>query len=143
MKRLSVLAAGLAAAIVLTGAAALSGTGAMTNMPAASVANVTLTAEHGSGQHGTATLVQRGDSVVVTLIMSGIPVGVAEPAHIHPGTCAKLNPVPRYPLTNATNGATTTTIKNVKLASLLGGKYAINVHNAADLRIYVACGPIK
>lgn len=119
------------------------GANAMTNMHSVSVAKVTLAAEHGSGQHGTATLTQKGSDVVVALTMTGVPNGVAEPAHIHPGTCANLNPVPKYPLTNATNGTTTTTLKNVQLASLLGGKYAINVHNADNLKIYVACGPIK
>jgi Cu/Zn superoxide dismutase len=134
MKQLSLLL--LIVAMALTPSA-------MTNMHAATVAKVAVAAEHGSGQHGTAMLVQKGDNVVVTLTMSGIPAGVAEPAHIHPGTCTNLNPVPKYPLTNATNGTTTTTIKGVKLGSLLGGKYAINVHNADNLKIYVACGPIK
>lgn len=134
MKQLSLLLLIVAMALTPT---------AMTNMHAATVAKVSVAAEHGSGQHGTAMLVQKGDNVVVTLTMSGIPAGVAEPAHIHPGTCTNLNPVPKYPLTNATNGTTTTTIKGVKLGSLLGGKYAINVHNADNLKIYVACGPIK
>jgi hypothetical protein len=119
------------------------GPSAMTNMHAATISKVTIAAEHGSGQHGTATLMQKGDNVVVTVTMTGIPAGVAEPTHIHPGTCTNLNPVPKYPLTNATDGTTTTTLKNVQLASLLGGKYAINVHNADNLKIYVACGPIK
>ncbi len=122
-------------------AAVAAGTPAtMTNMH--TTATVTLSPQNNSGQSGTAMLQQTGSDVVVTLRMTGIPAGVAEPAHIHPGTCAKLNPAPKYPLTNATNGTTTTTIHNVQLASLLGGMYAINVHNARNLAIYVACGNI-
>ncbi len=123
-------------ALILCGAVALVGA-------AASPVTVHLMAQNGSGQSGTATLTQNGSDVVVSVTMSGVPSGVAEPAHIHPGTCAKLNPSPKYPLTNATLGTTTTTIHNVQLSSLLGGNYAINVHNAKNLSIYVACGDIK
>ncbi|HUY40969.1 MAG TPA: CHRD domain-containing protein [Candidatus Dormibacteraeota bacterium] len=137
----SATATAAAATIALYGIAGATST--MGTMHAASAATVHLTAQHHSGQAGTAVLTQKGSNVVVRLTMSGLPAGVAEPAHIHPGTCAKLNPAPRYPLTNATNGTTTTTIHNVRLASLLGGKYAINVHNAHTLSIYVACGDIK
>ncbi len=124
------------AGFILCGAIALLGA-------APSTVTVHLTAQNNSGQSGTATLTQKGSDVVVNLTMNGIPSGVAEPAHIHPGTCAKLNPAPKYPLTNATDGTTTTTIHNVMLSSLLGGNYAINVHNAKNLSIYVACGDIK
>ncbi len=130
MKRLALGALALCGALALLGVAP-------------STVTVHLTAQNNSGQSGTATLTQQGSDVVVSLTMMGIPGGVAEPAHIHPGTCAKLNPAPKYPLTNATNGTTTTTIHNVMLSSLLGGNYAINVHNAKNLSIYVACGDIK
>lgn len=133
----------LAAAFSLAAGVAAAAPAAMMNLHAATTASVTLSAQNHSGQSGTATLRQNGHNVVVTLHMSGLPTGVAEPAHIHPGTCAKLNPAPKYPLTNATNGTTTTTIRNVQLASLLGGHYAINVHNATNLKIYVSCGNIK
>lgn len=87
-------------------------------------------------------LVQKGNDVLVSVTMSGLPAGVSEPTHIHAGTCGNLNPAPKYPLTNSKNGTTTTTLSNVKLSSLLGGKYAINVHNSTNLKIYVACGNI-
>lgn len=107
-----------------------------------STVTVHLTAQNGSGQSGTATLVQKGTGIVVTLMMAGIAHGVAEPAHIHAGTCANLNPAPKYPLTNATQGTTTTTIPNVQLSSVTGGHYAINVHDPKNLARYVACGNI-
>jgi hypothetical protein len=114
----------------------------MMNTHTATTATVRLSPQNHSGQSGTALLQQRGHDIVVTLRMSGLPGAVAEPAHIHVGTCARLNPAPKYPLTNARNGTTMTTIRNVQLASLLGGRYAINVHNARHLSIYVACGGI-
>ncbi len=142
MGRLSGNAA-IAAAFTIALCGIASATATMGTTHAASAATVHVTAQNHSGQSGTATLVQKGSDVVVTLTMSGIPAGVAEPAHIHPGTCAKLNPSPKYPLTNATKGTTTTTIHNVRLASLLSGHYAINVHNAHNPSIYAACGDIK
>jgi Cu/Zn superoxide dismutase len=140
--RFSPLVAG-ATAFALTAAIALAQSSPMMDAHSATMTKVTLSPQNNSGQHGTATLVQKGSDVVVTVSMTGIPAGVAEPTHIHPGTCAKLNPAPKYPLTNSKNGTTTTTVKNVKLSSLMGGNYAINVHNAKNLSIYVACGDIK
>ena len=145
MKQLAIVLSSFAGALALV-SVALAGSSSgsmMSNMHAANMVSVTLSPQNNSGQSGTAVLAQQGANVVVTLKMTGIPAGVAEPAHIHPGTCAKLNPVPKYPLTNATNGTTTTTISNVQLSSLTGGKFAINVHNAKTLSIYVACGNIQ
>lgn len=114
----------------------------MSTMHSAASARVTISAVHNSGQSGSAMLVQKGNDVLVSVTMSGLPAGVSEPTHIHAGTCGNLNPAPKYPLTNSKNGTTTTTLSNVKLSSLLGGKYAINVHNSTNLKIYVACGNI-
>lgn len=126
---------------LLLGAYVLAAT-AMGAMHDSSVATVHLSALNGSGQTGTATLVQKGHDVLVTLTMAGIATGVAEPSHIHPGTCTNLTPAPKYVLTNATDGSTTTTLANVQLSSLVGGHYAINVHDPNHLARYVACGNI-
>ncbi|MBV8117249.1 MAG: hypothetical protein JOZ01_04685, partial [Candidatus Eremiobacteraeota bacterium] len=62
----------------------------------------------------------------------------------HEGTCAKLNPAPKYSLTSLASGASTTVVKDVTLDQLLAGTYAINVHKStSDLGTYVACGDIK
>lgn len=143
MKHRLLAAPALVAVFGLAAAVAASAPSTMMNTHTATTATVNLTAQNKSGQSGTAMLSQEGANVVVTLTMAGIARGVAEPAHIHPGSCAKLNVSPKYPLTNATEGSTTTTLKNVQLASLMGGKYAINVHNPKHLSIYVACGNIK
>jgi Cu/Zn superoxide dismutase len=100
-----------------------------------------MNAENGSGEDGMATLTQQGDDVVVTLDLKN-GTTTPEPAHIHTGTCAKLGGV-HDPLTDVVSGKSTTTVKNVKLADLETGAYAINVHKSADdTGTYVSCGDI-
>lgn len=104
---------------------------------------VTMNAQNGSKESGTATLQQKGKNVVVMLDLNNAPKN-AQPAHIHMGTCSKLNPAPKYPLSNVQNGKSTTTIKNLDLDELIEGKFAINVHKSTnDLKTYVSCGDIK
>lgn len=122
---------------------------------ATSTLTVAITAQNGSGQTGTATLTQDGSDVNVVIALEG-PVAPAssgtgtspasantpEPAHIHDGTCADLKGVV-YPLTNLVGGSSTTVVKGVTIDKLLGGTYAINVHESAEnLGKYVACGNI-
>lgn len=108
---------------------------------ATSTLKVALTQENGSGESGTATLTQQGGNVQVVIALKGAPA-TAQPAHIHDGTCAKLGGV-AYPLTSVVNGSSTTVVKGVTIDKLLGGTYAINVHeSAANLGKYVACGNV-
>ncbi len=103
---------------------------------------VKMLAQNGSGETGTATLTQVTGGVQVVVNLTGAPSG-AQPTHIHPGTCDKLDPAPKYPLSNTVNGTGTSTVKDVTLADLLKGTYAINVHKSTtDLATYVACGNI-
>src|SRR5438046_8813539 len=101
-----------------------------------------LNEQNGAGESGTATLTDMGNGqthVVVTL--SNAPA-VTQPAHIHKGTCANLDPTPTYPLTSVTNGQSDTMVP-VSLMTLTSGTFAINVHkSAAEANIYVACGDI-
>lgn len=109
---------------------------------ATSTLTVALHAQNGSGESGTATLTQAGADVKVVISLKGAPATTPQPAHIHDGTCADLKGV-AYPLTNVVGGASTTTVKGVTIDKLLGGTYAINVHeSAANLGKYVACGNI-
>jgi hypothetical protein len=106
-----------------------------------STLTVTLSAQNGSGETGKATLTQEtaGVSVVIALTPAADP----QPAHIHTGTCSKLNPAPQYPLANVVGGSSTTLVKGVTIAALLKTPFAINVHKSAnDLGTYVACGNI-
>jgi Cu/Zn superoxide dismutase len=104
---------------------------------------VKMTAQNGSGESGTAVLTQTADGVKVVITLTGAPKDTPQPTHIHPGTCAKLNPAPKYPLTNTVNGSSTTTVKGVKLSDLLAGTFAINVHKSStEIATYVSCGDI-
>jgi CHRD domain len=112
------------------------------SMMSAKPVTVTMNAQNGSGETGTATLTQSGADIVVKIdIKNG--TSAAQPAHIHEGTCAKLNPAPKYPLTNVVDGKSTSTLKDMKLSSLETGGFAINVHKStSDLGTYVSCGDI-
>jgi CHRD domain-containing protein len=104
-------------------------------------ASVTMKAQNGSGEDGTATLTQTGADLTVTISIPSGPT-TPQPAHIHMGSCATLGGV-KYPLTNVVSGKSTTTLKDVSLASVETGGFAINVHkSASDLGTYVSCGDI-
>jgi hypothetical protein len=101
--------------------------------------SVAMKALSGSGQSGTATISSpSGGHQTVTIDLSGEPKGASEPAHIHPGSCAKLNPVPKVALKPIVDGRSVTTIP--ALGS--GGTWAIAVHKgmAGAMNTYVSCG---
>ena len=124
------------ASSILFGIAAFAPSGAAT-----STLKVALTQQSGSGESGTATLTQQGTNVQVVIALKGAPA-TAQPAHIHDGTCAKLGGI-AYSLTSVVNGSSTTVVKGVTIDKLLGGTYAINVHeSASNLGKYVACGNV-
>src|SRR5574340_807955 len=104
---------------------------------------VKLNALNNSGQTGTAILSPEGSNKTKVVIeLSGIPAGVVEPAHIHMGTCDKLNPAPKWPLQSIKDGRSTTVVP-VSLDSILKDKTAINVHKSpTDIMTYVSCGNI-
>ncbi|MEA2664685.1 MAG: hypothetical protein QOI11_1629 [Candidatus Eremiobacteraeota bacterium] len=103
---------------------------------------IPLRAQNGSGENGTATLRQSGPNVVVVVHLRGAP-GTPQPAHVHAGTCAHLDPKPKYALASVVGGSSTTTVKGVTLAELASTPNAINVHrSAAQLTKYVACANI-
>ena len=80
-------------------------------------------------------------SLHVSIQLSG---GSAEPqpAHIHEGSCADLNPQPAFPLTNVVDGSSETDVQ-LSLDELALESYAINVHKSeAEADTYVACGDI-
>ena len=102
---------------------------------------VQLQEQNFSGESGNVTLTATGSKTKVDIEMASYAAN-AQPAHIHKGTCAKLDPTPAYPLQNVVNGKSVTTV-DVPLTKLLSGKYAINMHRSAkQLKVYVACGDI-
>jgi hypothetical protein len=104
---------------------------------------INLGAQNNSKQDGQAFLNDTPDGLKVKVQVKNEPAGASEPAHIHQGTCAKLNPAPWKPLSNVVGGVSVTTIKGLTLAQLKKGTYAINVHeSAANLAHYVSCGDL-
>lgn len=104
---------------------------------------VSLAAQNNSGESGTAQLTDMGGGKTrVVLALTGAPDGVAQPVHIHEGTCTTLNATPKYPLTNLANGKSETVV-DVSMSELLSKPYAINAHKSAqEVSVYVTCGNI-
>jgi hypothetical protein len=105
---------------------------------------VTLAAQSNSGQTGTATLTAVGNQTQVVLNLSPGPAGagVAQPAHVHEGTCANVGAV-EYTLSNVVDGRSTTMV-NALISDVATGTHVINVHrSAAEASVYTACGNIQ
>ena len=102
-----------------------------------------LAALNASGELGTVTLTDVGGGKTrVEVALAGAPTDVPQPAHIHEGTCAKLDPKPKYPLTTVVDGTSTTTV-DVPLSQLVAGGLAVNVHKSTkDIPTYVSCGEL-
>jgi hypothetical protein len=128
------------AAIVLGLAACGGGDG--DNAAGGNEVTVDLAAQNNSGQSGTATLTAEGETTHVVVDVSDA-VSDSEPAHIHRGTCADLDPAPAFGLPNVEDGRSEATV-DVTLDELESGDYAINVHKSNDeADVYVSCGDIE
>ncbi|MBV9438813.1 MAG: hypothetical protein JOZ24_02355 [Candidatus Eremiobacteraeota bacterium] len=104
---------------------------------------IKMVAENNSSENGTATLLDGAKGLIVKVRLSNAPENVIQPAHIHKGTCDKLDPKPTYPLTSVNNGQSQTTVPDVTLGQLEKGQYAINVHKStSEAGTYVSCGNI-
>jgi hypothetical protein len=104
---------------------------------------VKLDAQNGSGESGTAMITPQGNKTEVVVKLTGGPKGTAQPAHIHAGSCDKLDPQPKIPLQNVMDG-TSTTMLDMPLKRVMSGGAAINVlKSTEDLKTYVACGDLK
>ncbi|HYO49536.1 MAG TPA: hypothetical protein VEW94_06760 [Chloroflexia bacterium] len=105
--------------------------------------DVTLSAQNDSNQTGSATLTKKGDNAVMVSINLSNGTSEPQPAHIHKGTCANLDPNPAYPLSSGVNGNSETEVA-VSMDELSKGEYAINIHKSAtEASVYVACGDLK
>src|SRR5918911_1523772 len=106
--------------------------------------NVRMHAQNKSGESGSARLTPEGpDKTRVEIMLKGGPKGTPQPAHIHEGTCAKLDPKPKQGLENVVDGKSSTVVP-VGIDSLTSGKMAINVHKSKEeINTYVSCGDIS
>src|SRR5215218_2696529 len=74
---------------------------------------IPLEEENGSGESGTATLTAVGDQTRIVLEVqsrSATPVAPRQPAHVHKGSCAELDPTPAYALNDVKGGKSTSTV---------------------------------
>jgi hypothetical protein len=117
---------------------------AKSKMAKAESTTVKMGAQNKSGESGTAKLTAEGsDKTRVEISLKGAPKGTEQPAHIHEGSCAKLDPKPKHGLENVVDGKSSTVVP-VSLAELRKGSLAINVHKSKeDIKTYVSCGDIK
>ena len=98
-----------------------------------------LSEQNDSNIDGTATLTAVGQQTRVVVDVDDAGAG-PQPAHIHNGTCATLDPRPAYPLTAVANGKSETMV-NASLSEILSKPMAINLHKSPqEASIYVACG---
>ncbi len=101
-----------------------------------------IAAQNASGELGTVTLTPLGAKTRVVVALAGAPDDMPQPAHIHEGSCAKLNPKPKYPLVTVVDGLSTSVV-DVPMATLVAGGFAVNVHKStSDIPTYVACGDL-
>jgi hypothetical protein len=109
----------------------------------AKTVNVKMAAQNKSKETGSAKLTAIDENKTrVEISLKGAPQGTPQPAHIHEGTCSKLDPKPKWGLENVVDGKSTTEVP-VGLAEIQKGTYAVNVHKSGeDLKTYVSCGNI-
>jgi hypothetical protein len=123
--------------------AALSLLTATARAQAPTTLTVPMHALNGSNENGEAFLVQGDDGVHIRIELQN-GTDIAQPTHIHIGTCGAINKAPEYGLSDTVDGKGESVVRGVKLSDLLAGHYAINVHKSGyDLATYSSCGDIK
>jgi hypothetical protein len=96
-----------------------------------------------SGEFGTVTLTPIvGSRTEVDVALVGASDEELQPVNIYAGSCAKLDPHPKYALNYAVSGVSQTLL-HVQATALTAGGLAINVHKStSDVEMYTACGDI-
>jgi hypothetical protein len=129
-------------ALILAALAFLTGCGSGDGESGSGEVIIDLKEQNGSGESGTATLTTDGEKTKVVIALDN-PLAVPQPAHIHEGSCAELDPNPAYGLENVVSGMSTTMVDR-PLEELRDADYAINVHKSAEKPdVYVACGDVR
>lgn len=99
--------------------------------------------QNNSGIGGTVAFELTSEGTVeVEIELTGSGAG-PHPAHVHAGSCADLDPTPKWPLNNVVNGRSKTTL-DVSLADVTASEYAVNVHESPENAArYVACADLR
>ncbi|MBM3944474.1 MAG: hypothetical protein FJ317_03160 [SAR202 cluster bacterium] len=89
-------------------------------------------------QVGYAGLVGAGDDTLVGVWVTPSSKGLAQPIHVHSGTCSSPGPITQ-PLTDLVDGRSVTRLAGVSMASLRDGSSIVNLHkSAAEISVYPA-----
>jgi len=104
---------------VIVGAVVLiaTGCGSGTKSGGSGAMTVNLGEQNTSGESGTARLTAQGDKTKIVLDLrspSATMASETQPAHIHKGSCAKLDPTPAYALADVMDGKSVSVV-DVKL----------------------------
>jgi hypothetical protein len=98
-------------------------------------------AQNGSGQSGTARLTDDGEKTRIVVELAN-PLEVAQPSHIHEGTCDELGDVVA-PLENVVDGRAESVV-DMSLAELRRGGLIVHAHKSeAEYETSVACAEIR
>ncbi len=115
--------------------------------------HVTMNADNNSGQSGFAVLIDRGNELEVTVETSAPEFEGVQQMHLHRGNCGEVEPI--YAELNNLNvlegkpgrvGSTTRPVlkrgtpQPVQFEDFAEGDWLINVHDAREFTLYVACG---
>src|SRR5688572_10166808 len=92
-----------------TGVALAVGGGSLVAAQGQSI-TLSLGAQNSSGISGNAVITQTAPGKLRVEIQANGSGSGPQPAHIHEGTCANLNPAPKFTLTSLANGMSTTEI---------------------------------
>lgn len=99
--------------------------------------------QNNSGITGTVEFSPTSEGKVEVEIELDGSEGGPHPAHVHAGSCADLDPAPKWPLNNVVDGQSKTTI-DVDLSELTAQEYAVNVHDSPEnADLYVACADLR
>ncbi|MCU0699041.1 MAG: hypothetical protein MUC96_21260 [Myxococcaceae bacterium] len=109
---------------------------------------IVMKAENNSGQSGFAVLTALSPSstrIDLDLAASNDPR--PQPGHVHEGRCGEIGAI-RAGLASVAPSPTkperfvSSTEVSLGFEQLLSGTYAINVHDARDLSLYISCGDL-
>ncbi len=103
---------------------------------------IALNEQKDSGVNGTVEFSAVGRKTAVTIKVD--PAGNLDmPAHIHPGTCDKMIPQPKFPLESVKDGSSSTVVP-ATIEELFTGGLALNTHKSNDeMKISTSCVEIK
>ena len=127
--------------LVVASLVAVVGCGGSDSAPDSDRLNLDLVEQIDSGQSGTATFERLDDGGTLIVLELTNPPDVAQPAHVHFGTCDDLGD-PLVPLTAVEDGRSETETQT-SLERLQEGDLVIHAHKSdAEYDVSVACAPV-